>query len=177
MVKTKYFLLVDDDNFFTEETNIEKLVAILESTDAHFVGGDHTVGYKYCGYFGKLTCLRNQENGKITLIHENGLYFEKIREFDYCYRADIMKNFFVARKDEVLKLGGWSNELLVLEHEDFFIRMLQQDAKSIFCTDIKIGHNQVYDGVRTQRAHMEEAYSKMWMNMNHVNHYDYRPTN
>ncbi|KII63429.1 Beta-1,4 N-acetylgalactosaminyltransferase 1 [Thelohanellus kitauei] len=177
MVKTKYFLLVDDDNFFIDETNIEKLVDVLESTDAHFVGGDHIVASIYCGYFGKFTFNRTAEDGKVTLIHENGIYYEKIRDFQHCYRVDIIKNFYVARKDDVLKFGGWRNELIVMEHEDFFINVLQYDAKIIFCTDIKIGHLQTNDPVRQYRFSIENNYSKIWQEMNNVDVYDYRATN
>ncbi|KII60742.1 hypothetical protein RF11_10595 [Thelohanellus kitauei] len=101
------------------------------------IRGRGQVGYDDSAQ-GKFTCIRNKENGKITLLPNNGVYFEIVSDFDYCYRVDIIKNFYVARKDDVLKFGVWRNELIVMEHEDFFIRMIQHDAKVIFCTDIKI---------------------------------------
>ncbi|KII70116.1 Beta-1,4 N-acetylgalactosaminyltransferase 1 [Thelohanellus kitauei] len=174
MVKTKYFMLVDDDNFFTGQTKIEKLVSILESTNANFVGGDLPVAKRYCTYFGKLTLLRNHTTGKVTILHENGVYFENIVNFKYCYRVDVIINFFVARKDEVMKFGGWNDELQVAEHKDFFLRMLQHNVIVVFCADIRIGHNQINDPIRRHRNKIEKKYSDQMMKNNNLHYNDYR---
>ncbi|KII66250.1 Beta-1,4 N-acetylgalactosaminyltransferase 1 [Thelohanellus kitauei] len=174
MVKSKFFLLVDDDNFFTDQTKIEKLVSILESTNANIVGGDHSVSRTYCSYFGKLTLLRNHTTGKVTILHENGVYFENVLNFKYCYKVDVIKNFFVARKDEVVKFGGWNDELHVAEHKDFFLRMLKHNVRVIFCTDIRLGHNQISDPIRSHRNKIEKEYSDKMMRMNNLDRNVYR---
>ncbi|KII63431.1 Beta-1,4 N-acetylgalactosaminyltransferase 1 [Thelohanellus kitauei] len=174
MVKTKYFLLVDDDNFFTGQTKIEKLVSILESTNANFVGGDLPVIKKYCSFFGKFTLIRNNKTGKVRILHENGVYFENILNFKYCYRVDVILNFFVARKDEVMKFGGWNDELIVAEHKDFFLRMLQHNVRVIFCADIRIGHNQISDRLRRLRSKIQKGNSHKMRMMNNLHHIDYR---
>jgi hypothetical protein len=38
-VTTEYFLWVDDDFFFTENTNLEWMREVLETTDLDLVGG------------------------------------------------------------------------------------------------------------------------------------------
>ena len=45
-VRTEYFLLLDDDNLFTQDTNLEMLVTILDTTDATLAGGVYE-GYNY----------------------------------------------------------------------------------------------------------------------------------
>ena len=51
MVKTRYFLLCDDDLVFSNHTNIEVLAEILDTTDASVAGGRfEDTGY-FAGYF------------------------------------------------------------------------------------------------------------------------------
>ncbi|KII70114.1 hypothetical protein RF11_16417 [Thelohanellus kitauei] len=95
----------------------------------------------------------------------------------YCYRVDVLNNINVARKDDVLKFGCLRNEIIVMEHEDFFIIVLEYDAQIIFYTDLKMGHLQTNDHVRQYRFSIENNYSKKWQEMKNVDVYDYRATN
>ncbi|KAF0988082.1 hypothetical protein HZS_7753 [Henneguya salminicola] len=71
LVKTKYFLLLDDDFFFYTKTDLTELASVLESTDASIVGGEHRVGRDlYCDYYGIFRCVykNDQVNAFIQTI-------------------------------------------------------------------------------------------------------------
>merc|ERR1712176_1464763 len=87
MIKTKYFLLLDDDMVVTDQTNITKLVEILDTTDASLVGGEGMAGSNFAGF------LRfDSHNGAPTLMHAKGsctALHQSIPGFADCFRCEI----------------------------------------------------------------------------------------
>lgn len=132
MVKTRYFMILDDDMVATENTDIARLVEILDSTDATLVGG----GSNFAGFlkFGR------SKGGDPTLFHYQRsctLAHQVIPDFPGCFRCEITANIFVARTNDALSVGGWSTELKIVEHKDFFLRLKAAGKKVVYCPDFK----------------------------------------
>ncbi len=110
-VKTPYFVLLDDDLCFINETKIEWLLDVLENTDIDIVGGRML---EQIGARGSHAVFQIQPD---KLILEGKPYGKENGVELY----DIIANFFLAKTDkvknctwdEVFKIGG--------EHYDFFL--------------------------------------------------------
>ena len=143
MVKTKYFMILDDDMVATEDTDISYLVEILDSTDATLVGG----GSNFAGFleFGR------SEKGHPTLYHYQRsctLANQIIPDFPNCFRCEITSNIFVARTKDALNVGGWSKELKIVEHKDFFLRLKAAGKKVVYCPEFKARNVHSNEGVK-----------------------------
>ena len=130
MVKTKYFMILDDDMVVTNNTDIAKLVEMLDSTDATLVGG----GSSFAGHlkFGV------NDRGDPTLFHYQRsctLPHQSVSSFPTCFNCEIIPNIFVARTQDSLKVGGWSKELKIMEHKDFFLRLKAAGKKVVYCPE------------------------------------------
>ncbi len=64
-------------------------------------------------------------------VHRWEGWLDRIDTFLICRRlasnggltpCDIVNNFFIARTDAILALGGWDADLKTVEHVDFFLR-------------------------------------------------------
>lgn len=103
-VKTKYFLLLDDDFVFTSKTKIEKLVAKAEQ------GYDLVAG----------ALLQDKK-----IIHYEGRYeyYDNILKYipSTTEPLDFVFNFFVARTEKI-KECQWDEDLKLAEHTSFFFR-------------------------------------------------------
>uniref|UniRef100_A0A4W3IPH7 Beta-1,4 N-acetylgalactosaminyltransferase 1-like n=2 Tax=Callorhinchus milii TaxID=7868 RepID=A0A4W3IPH7_CALMI len=118
-VTTKYLLWVDDDFIFTTETRIDKLVDILERTTLDLVGG--AVREKT----GMTTTFRHQisvepggEEG--DCLHTWPGYYHTLEGFPHCVVTDGVVNFFLARTDQVQRVG-FDPRLTRVAHSEFFI--------------------------------------------------------
>ncbi|KAF0987114.1 hypothetical protein HZS_2331 [Henneguya salminicola] len=173
LVKTKYFLLLDDDYNFNSKTNLMTLASILESTDATIAGGEHRVGHDtICNYFG-IFLTKHHNKVPITLFHINGRVYEEIIGFKNCYRVDITKNFYIARTNVILQNGGWNNDLQYMEHEDFFLRLAYTKKKVVWCGDIRISHCQKPDDLRRKRESHAVYDQEKWISFHNFTNYDW----
>ena len=123
MVRTKYTLLLDDDFEFTEETNIGKLVEILDNTSLDLIGGNVILNgspQQYCG---------NLEIDENRILH----YKNELRGWNFEHKyatCDMILNFFLART-AILKACPWDERLKLGEHTAFFWK---------YKGKIKVGH-------------------------------------
>lgn len=111
------------------------MVGLLDRTDASLVGG-YSNPLEFAGdlEFG-------YREGKAVLLHYHGVCSYPHRQvpgFPGCYNCQITDNFFLARAQHVLQVGGWSRELKVKEHKDFFVRMKAAQNKVVFCPKLYI---------------------------------------
>ena len=132
MVKTKYFMNLDDDVVATEDTDIAKIVVILDSTDASLVGG----GTNFAGF---LNFGRNEAGGPTLEFYQGAcrLANQSLPGFSNCFRCEITSNIFIARTQDALSVGGWSKELKIVEHKDFFLRLKAAGKKVVHCPDFR----------------------------------------
>ena len=142
LVRTKYLMITDDDSLFVKETDLRGMVGMLDRTDASLIGG-HSNPEIFAGdmEFG----IRD---GAPVLVHHHGWCLtpeRTIEGYPDCYQCQIMDNFFVVRTRDVLEVGGWSPELKVQEHKDFFLRMKAGQKKVVFCPEFYIKNDHRYD--------------------------------
>lgn len=128
-VKTKYFLLLDDDFFFTDDTKIENLLSTLLKYNADIVGGNCIdFGFKKRIYRGNY----RRSNGDLYLD------IDSIKEKPF--KCDFVLNFFLAKTDVVLQFP-WDSRLKIhREHDDFFL-MLKENKVIVYQDDsVNINH-------------------------------------
>lgn len=129
-VKTKYFLLLDDDFVFFKHTKLVPALSIIEShPEIDIIGGEvvdlpfFTVGH--------------YQNAKLFPTNSQPIVppGTKIGGLPV---YNMVANFFLGRTDRV-KLVGWDPELKNLAHADFFTRAVGV-LTTVFCSDLKVLH-------------------------------------
>ena len=138
-VRTKYFLLFDDDTVVSNRTNIEGLVEILDTTDASLVGGQVTYNEQFAGilHFGYTYRGKRQRILKLYKSACSKLN-ETIENFPECVRCDVTTNVFMAKTRDILEVGGWSEELKIGEHKDLFLRLKAAQKKVVYCHEFQV---------------------------------------
>lgn len=185
LVKTKYFLLIDDDNLFLPSTNLEMLVNILDTTDASLVGGKYS-DHKDFSSFLEFKYARVRLTGKTLPVLKANIpgsscsrTNDTIPSFPGCMRCDVTSNNFLARTRDVIEVGGWSKELKAQEHLDLFIRLKAARKKVVYCPSHEVanvkptGEDRVkgYRSLRHGReVQMRSLFANRW---NVVHRYDY----
>ncbi|KAJ3600631.1 hypothetical protein NHX12_031611 [Muraenolepis orangiensis] len=134
-VTTKYFLWVDDDFLFTDQTKIEALVEVMEAIPELDVVGGSVTGNQF--YFSlpyeegdELTggCLHRKSNGK----------FNSIPNFPRCHMVNGVVNFFLARTDAVSRVR-FDPKLKRVAHSEMFMDGLGT-LMVASCGHVSIGH-------------------------------------
>lgn len=173
-IKTKYFLLCDDDFIFTNETNILKLKEILEHEKVDIVGGviKNRLNYFEGSYRKRLKNFIKYYFNRDTPIHnyygnilksENELiveYFNK-SNFDKRIRTDICLNFFLGDTKKILNAGGWNYKLKIGEHTDFFVRMKENHLKVISTKECICDHFPLKEGEYKKFRNRTEEMTKI----------------
>ncbi|XP_073713610.1 beta-1,4 N-acetylgalactosaminyltransferase 2 isoform X8 [Misgurnus anguillicaudatus] len=136
-VTTTYFLWVDDDFEFLDETRIESFVKIMEANPELDVVGGAVSGEQY--YF-SLEYIEDEEGG--CLRRFQGRHHKPLSGFDGCFFVDVVVNFFLARTDAVRRVG-FDPFLKRVGHTEFFIDGLGKLLVAS-CKDLSIGH-QIHD--------------------------------
>jgi len=139
-VKTKYFLLLDDDFVLTEETNLEKMMEVLETSGIDLVGGEALDYYCLPGLKKEGNKYKREFFGLLELKERK--LFVKMREnkgsLDGYKLYDFVAAPFMARTDKIKKIQ-WDGDLKIMEHEDFFLRC--KDKINITHLDeVKVDH-------------------------------------
>ncbi|XP_074554896.1 beta-1,4 N-acetylgalactosaminyltransferase 2-like [Halichoeres trimaculatus] len=134
-VTTKYFLWVDDDYEFTEDTKIEKLVEIMEALPELDVVGGSVKGNRF--YF----TIEYEERDEIEggcLYRKSGGKLPPLPGFPQCFLANGVVNFFLARTNAVQKVG-FDPKLQRVAHSEFFMDGLGS-LMVASCGHVSIGH-------------------------------------
>lgn len=137
LVKTtpnKYKLILDDDMVFTKETDIQKMVELLEAhPSAGIVGGRvQQLGSDLHFEFKleiKGNTLHQIPDGNQYKTH-NDIKFRK---------TGCVLNFALMRGD-LFNHIEWDNNLKVTEHMDFYIRMKNIPYQILYTPDVVIDH-------------------------------------
>ena len=131
MVKTKYFVNMDDDNVVTKKWDAAQMTDLLDTTDLTLVGG--TTDNKDWNSF---LDFRADENGDPQLFHYHGSCTAANQGLPFypdCLRCDLTSKSFIAKTKDILEVGGWSLELKVHEHQDLFLRLKAAGKKVVWC--------------------------------------------
>ncbi|XP_065108640.1 beta-1,4 N-acetylgalactosaminyltransferase 2-like [Paramisgurnus dabryanus] len=148
-VTTKYFLWVDDDFVFLDETRIERFVEIMEANPELDVVGGAVSGEQY--YF-SLEYIEDDEGG--CLRRFQGRHHKPLPGFEGCFFVDVIVNFFLARTDAVRRVG-FDPFLKRVGHTEFFIDGLGK-LLVVSCKDLSIGH-QIHDAHKEYDVYRNEG--------------------
>ncbi len=137
MATTKYVLVSDDDYIFTNRTYVDVLLRVLEQTDLSIAGG--VVDDKYA-FDGAIRVWQpNNKSAHLTVFPQ--VFHENLNRVENCFVSDIIKNFFLAKKDNILRAGGWDLDRMYYEHEDFFLQMRNKRLKVAHCPEVMVKHD------------------------------------
>ncbi|XP_073725000.1 beta-1,4 N-acetylgalactosaminyltransferase 2-like isoform X1 [Misgurnus anguillicaudatus] len=138
-VTTKYFLWVDDDFMFLNETRIERFVEIMEAVpELDVVGGEverNQFAFKLNYKEGN-----SEEGGCISRV---GGFYAPLPGFKGCFFVDGVVNYFMGRTDAVRKVG-FDPFLKRDGHSEFFIDGLGE-LLVVTCQGLRIGHQKKTD--------------------------------
>ncbi|KAI7812264.1 hypothetical protein IRJ41_022544 [Triplophysa rosa] len=133
-VTTKYFLWVDDDFVFLNETRIESFVKIMEAVPELDVVGGEVDGNRFA--FKLLYQEGNSdEGGCITRVRAT---HGPVPGLDGCFFVDGVVNYFMGRTDAVRRVG-FDPFLKRVAHTEFFIDGLG-GLLVVTCQGLRIGH-------------------------------------
>lgn len=119
LVRTKYFLLCDDDFVFTKNTSIATLVALAERFQMTILGGDIRGGDE-----------TKPNDFRVNVAIDNGeLIFSTAQRTEHISFCDMVANFYLANTDQFRRHGGWDSRLKIGGHEELFMRFKMQGAK------------------------------------------------
>ncbi|XP_039595392.1 beta-1,4 N-acetylgalactosaminyltransferase 2-like [Polypterus senegalus] len=114
-VTTKYFLWVDDDFLFTENTKIEHMVQVMEDMPELDVVGGSVDGNTF-----QFRLFYEQGDEEGGCLHQQYGHFQTIPKFPHCTLSSGVVNFFLARTDQIQKVG-FDPKLNRVAHSEFFI--------------------------------------------------------
>ncbi|CAH1791805.1 unnamed protein product [Owenia fusiformis] len=172
LVRTKYVFLTDDDVVLDKNSNITKLVDLVEHTDLTFAGAAYTKPKPYSGALmirpthpdpkRRPTLIRNET---VELLQYPLIYYERVKCFGHCYVTDIVQNTFVAPLEHLLKIGGWDASIKTQEHIDFFLTVRNIGLKVARCLDVIVYHRPpVVNTLRKERGQNAGIYFEIIKN-------------
>lgn len=74
---------------------------------------------------------------------------------------DIAKNIFMGKIDIILGVGGWTEWLMVSEHEDLFLKLKLKGMSVAVCPNVYFEHKQVNDRIRFQRKYSFQYFHRL----------------
>ena len=160
MVTTKYFVNMDDDNVVTKSWNAAKMAELLDTTDLSLVGVK-TDSVNWPAFID----FSYDNSGRRVLLHFDGSCRRANQGLPFypaCVRCDLTANSFMAKRDDVLEVGGWSLELMVHEHQDLFLRLKGAGKKVAWCPKFRVKnvHTSFEGSVEEQEVYEELRYKR-----------------
>ena len=166
-VETEYFLLMDDDNWFSRQTRLERMLGILER-ERFDILACHVYLRRYTdrmfpkrrlnGFFMNLRL----EDGALRMLDEP---HQKTRAWRVC---DLVENFFLARTQRVREMGGWDDRLKVAEHMDFFMRAQRAGLKVGYTPRAGVDHVHLHRERASKdyapfRGYRQDEFRRIWI--------------
>ena len=132
-VPTEYFVTVDDDFTFDEDSRLEDLLWQAETGRCDLVAGKNPHDEKKYGF--EFMGLINVTGEDMRL--EAGSY----SSWAGCDRVDIVPNLFIAKTSLIRNTLVWDSRLKIGEHEDFFLRAKQLGVRVCSCKAASFMHH------------------------------------
>lgn len=159
-VKTKYFLLFDDDFVLTRNSDLSVPYNILETTEFEMVGIELLdFGWKrriYRGSYQKSGAVLWQLQSQPHRIHRG-------------YPAyHFILNCFMAKTDTI-KASPWDEAIKIgHEHDDFFLRLKDKDVLITHTDLISIDHYSEMSGSYKTIREQTDRYKKIFLNKHQI---------
>lgn len=162
LVKTtpnKYKLILDDDFVFTKETDIGKMVRLLDANPrAAIVGGlvkqnGHEIHFEFVPQIQGDTIVHAHDGNKWK--EQDGIKYKP---------TGCVLNFALMRKD-LFNIMGWDPGQKVTEHLDFYLEMKNNAYKILYTPDVIVEHppiegEQEYKELRTRDEFIKRLLKK-----------------
>nr|XP_056720601.1 beta-1,4 N-acetylgalactosaminyltransferase 2 [Euleptes europaea] len=154
-VTTKYYLWVDDDFQFTENTKLEKLVRVLENSNLDLVGGIVSGNdFRFKIFY--------EEGQDGSCLHIRNGHYHPLEGFPNCVVTGGVVNFFLAHTEESRRVG-FDPKLQRVAHSEFFMDGLE-NLRIGSCRDVTIDHQSRDPAADSRLAAVEKNYSKFRIN-------------
>lgn len=140
-IETKYILVLNDDFIFTAETNLQKLVDVLETTSVNLVGG---LVESDCSNHG-LFRVHSNKTGSPYLNQYPNLFYDYVPNHEDCVLLDYNNNFFLTKTHHLQNVEGWNEHVLKSENDDLFLRFKVMKSKIAFCKSVTINRHSTDD--------------------------------
>ncbi len=132
--ETTYVLIGDDDFVYTENSNLQALLDLMEVAD--IAGGATIFKGEMQHYEGTYSWDGKRKHMRMLPLEEKYLEHKGHQYQD----TDFTANFFIAKRDAVL--GGWEENIVMMyEHDDFFLQMFETDLKVAYCKEATVIHD------------------------------------
>ncbi len=139
LVATPYFVSLDDDFAFTDETQLERLLDTLRRHEAALVAGDLVECKQKFAW--RVERRREVYQG---VIRREGDSLRLLRghagSVGDAFQCDVTPRFFVARADAIRRIGGWFAPLKADDHQELFLRLKSADLRVLHRPDVVVEH-------------------------------------
>jgi GT2 family glycosyltransferase len=163
--ETPYFMVGDDDFYYTEETRLGDMLRMMEIAD--LAGG----ALRY------LETLQHYEATLEWVPESKGLIHREISRDYLAYdgipyaQADLTFNFFVAKTNLARKIRWEESIQVIFEHEDFFMAGHDRGMKVVYCPNSIVTHRKIelppipeYEKIRWNRQDLNKFFKKWDLN-------------
>jgi len=134
-VTTEYLVWVDDDFYFSNQTDLRWMLSVMENTDLEVIGGK--AGTSRWGYTSTLHRIKGGEDGD-CLYRKYG-HWGALAGYPTCVLADVIQNFYMARTLS-LRAVAFDGLFKRVSHKEFFLDGLGR-LKIAQCSNIEIHHD------------------------------------
>lgn len=153
LVATPYFVSLEDDFAFTDETQLELLLETLRRHDAALAAGDLVECKQKFAW--RVERRREVYQG---VIRREGDALRLVRghagSVGDAFQCDVTPQFFVASTEAIRTIGGWFAPLKAEDHEELFLRMKDAGLRVLHRPDVVVEHwperPQVYAAFRAR---------------------------
>jgi (N-acetylneuraminyl)-galactosylglucosylceramide N-acetylgalactosaminyltransferase len=139
MVRTPFFVSLDDDFAFTAETRLERLLDTIQRHDAALVAGDLVECKQKFAW-------RVQRRREVLqgVIRREGDALRLVRghagSVGDAYACDLTPHFFLARTEAIRRVGGWFAPLKAEDHQELLIRLKDAGLRVLHRPDVVAEH-------------------------------------
>lgn len=133
-VTTEYFLTVDDDFIFRNDTRLESLLDVLETNTNISIACGSVEKVSYAGKFR----IERTVSGRVLVYDKLEIGTSHVGK---CHVVDVCPQFFIGRVAAVRAFGGWNDQFKVMDHSAFFMRAWRSpEIQIVFCSHVTVGH-------------------------------------
>ena len=154
-VKTKYFIILDDDFVFSRETKIESLVDSMEQNPEFDIVGGSVYNYRKHWWQKKRKIKGNRSVSlKNTILSRSKQPLRTVANHKIFH---FILNFFIAKTDRI-KIVKWNDNLKIVEHTAFFLDCMKHNFIVAEHPFVRINHlhlkkaHEFYNKYRVDRA-------------------------
>ena len=143
-VRSEYFLMTDDDDVFTRNTRLERMIDVLDAAGLDILGCLVLEGTAFP--FGSSQTRRRIADFQMDLELKDGTlrFLDPRVEYGHDFvRCDLVHQFFLARTAAFRGTGGWDERLKTADHTDFFLRVKSDGLKVGFTPLVAVNHEPI----------------------------------